>query len=82
MYTVSELCHKLSYELCPMEYSRMHVMYHYCLLDYMCVIVAIIESMPLKYDMTQNSFVSVPLMEAMWCNYVTLEYISGTRCRG
>ena len=46
MYTVS-------HELCHMEYSRiMNVMYHYCLLDDMYVIVAIVKSMPLKYDTT------------------------------
>ena len=49
---MSELSHKLSHALCHMEYSRINVMYHYCLLDYMCVIVAIVESMPLKYDTT------------------------------
>ena len=52
MYTVSELCHKLSHELCHMEYSRIHVMYYYCSLDYICVTVSIVELMPLKYDTT------------------------------
>ena len=52
MYTVSKLCHKLSHELRHMEYGNIHVIYHYCSLDDICVLVAIVESMPLKYDTT------------------------------
>ena len=52
MDTVSELCHKIRHELCPMENSRTQVMYHYCSLDYICVIVAIVDAMSMKYNTT------------------------------
>ena len=59
----------------------MNVMYHYCSLDDMYVIVAIVKSMPLKYDTTSSGFGSIRLMVAMWWNYKQLEYTSGTRFR-
>ena len=59
---------------------RIQVMYNYYSLDYMYVIVAIVEAMSLKFDTTQSSVVSVLLMGAMWYNYVTLKYTIDTRC--
>ena len=44
---------------------RIQVMYDYCSLDYMCVIVAILEVMSLKYDTTYSRLVSVLLMGAI-----------------
>ena len=81
MDTVSELCPKQRYELCPMENSRTQVIHNYCLLNYRCIIGAKVEAMSMKYDTTQSSFLGVPLMRAMRCNYVTLKYTNGMRCR-